>query len=71
MMMSFQDVMFFGNFTKLGLCRCFPTIFIEHLRTTTSGLRMKIINLPTKCRQAENLKSCLDGTRPVKYALPR
>ena len=41
MMMSFQDVIFFGNFTKLGLRRCFPTkcfdIFQNKFNTTAPG----------------------------------
>ena len=77
-MMSFQDVIFFGNFLKLGFRRCLPrnfstffkTIFTEQLRITTSELRMKmIVTLPRKCRKEEHLKSCIDGTRPVKYVL--
>ena len=77
MMMSFQDVIFFGNFTKLGLRRCFPTKcfdisrtnLTQQLQATTFELRMKIIiTLSGKCGHAENLKSCLDGTRPLKYA---
>ena len=39
---------------------------------TASEFRMKmIITSPRKCKHAENLKSCLERTRHVKYALLR
>ena len=62
MMMSFQDVIL------LAVLLNYDNFFSG----TASEFRMKmIITSPRKCKRAENLKSCLERTRHVKYALLR